>query len=777
MSKPGQAIAIDIGTSKIAICINNNGRIQQLEINPTGGEYPCAVYYNNKIFFGSDAINKAKKNGKYLFTNLKCLIGRKYSEPYIQDIAKTATFTIAAGENDRVMVEVCENNKPVLKDPTELLSLLVNHAIELAKQHLDNKDIQYLALAFPPSYNDLQKQELMRIAVNTGIRHIEFYPETTAASFYYGFSMMAPGQVLKIIDCGAGTCDVSLLKYENNEFQIIVHDGFDNIGGNQFTDALKSFVYSEFMKINCDCKSLKRAQVNELNQSIENAKILLRTQSTVDIEIDVEGISPVTVSQKRLDIVSRDLNKRVKEKIQQLLRSNPENAPNFLLFSGKGMKLRCLAEEVSKTVGLKEQAMNIDEPVAHGLAMRLPDIIKNHPDSDNCNIMNNFANAEEDVTLDTLNQSFPMPEGFDLPPIESNPPVIQPMSIEPPIILPAPIEPPVIPPISIEPYVNISIDTDFPIIPPISIDPSNSNPFISSMPIAPSDPIPENDIMPIDSIVDIRNIPEPPSDLDMTPSTFNPDSIPCNLPLTNTIDDIKEKRAQNISIGAIKRPDGSNIIVLYDRKTPLPVTVERTVSILKGKAFEFFLYEGNEMTKKKCKRIRHTILQRDENHPDTSKHHFIIKMDIAKDGSIKLDFRWEDNQEPIKVIKDEEVRNTISRPKPIKRQSNKPVYDQPQFIRLADCLIEINRIIDSIKEKYPRMNPMDTERIDGAVKNAIRKMEQASTLKDGLDVLKIVKQIEEDANKVAGKPIELHVEDREEREDDHEDGPIPVMEM
>ena len=152
-------------------------------------------------------------------------------------------------------------------------------------------------------------------------------------------------------------------------------------------------------------------------------------------------------------------------------------------------------------------------------------------------------------------------------------------------------------------------------------------------------------------------------------------------------------------------------------------------------------------------------------------------MDIAKDGSIKLDFRWEDNQEPIKVIKDEEVRNTISRPKPIKRQSNKPVYDQPQFIRLTDCLNEINRIIDSIKEKYPRMNPMDTERIDGAVKNAIRKMEQASTLKDGLDVLKIVKQIEEDANKVAGKPIEQHVEDREKREDDHEDGPIPVMEM
>ena len=331
MSKPGQAIAIDIGTSKIAICINNNGRIQQLEINPSGGEYPCAVYYNNKIFFGSDAINKAKKNGKYLFTNLKCLIGRKYSEPYIQDIVKTATVTIAAGENDRVMVEVCENNKPVLKDPTELLSLLVNHAIELAKQHLDNKDIQYLALAFPPSYNDLQKQELMRIAVNTGIRHIEFYPETTAASFYYGFSMMAPGQVLMIIDCGAGTCDISLLKYENNEFQIIVHDGFDNIGGNQFTDALKSFVYSEFMKINCDCKSLKRAQVNELNQSIESAKISLRTQSTVDVEVDVDGIIPVTVSQTRLNIVCRDLNKQIKEKIYRLLSAYSDNRPNFLL--------------------------------------------------------------------------------------------------------------------------------------------------------------------------------------------------------------------------------------------------------------------------------------------------------------------------------------------------------------------------------------------------------------------------------------------------------------
>ena len=37
--------------------------------------------------------------------------------------------------------------------------------------------------------------------------------------------------------------------------------------------------------------------------------------------------------------------------------------------------------------------------------------------------------------------------------------------------------------------------------------------------------------------------------------------------------------------------------------------------------------------------------------------------------------------------------------------------------------------------------------------------------------------IEEEANKVAGKPIELHVEEREEREDNHEEGPIPVMEI
>ena len=132
MNKIDQAIAIDIGTSKIAIFINSKGRIQQIQLSESSDEFPCVIYCNNGIYFGNEALNRPHLNPMFLFRNLKCLIGRKFSEPYIQDIRKTATFNIVAGENDRVMVEVCENSQLILKDPTELLSMIVNYAIEKA---------------------------------------------------------------------------------------------------------------------------------------------------------------------------------------------------------------------------------------------------------------------------------------------------------------------------------------------------------------------------------------------------------------------------------------------------------------------------------------------------------------------------------------------------------------------------------------------------------------------------------------------------------------------
>ena len=258
-------LAIDIGDSKIVLNAFKNNRFEKLLTLPN------TIYWNNEISFGDDAITKSKQNVKYLITNLKCLSVHKYSDPFIQKMMVTSQFAIIEGENNSVLIEVCENNQIVYKTPIELLSKIITYAIQCAKDLLDTQDIQYLAVGFPPSFTELQKEIYMKVAMSTGIRHIELIPETTAVCLSYGFKDISMSSVLLIVDCGASSCNYSLVKCEDNTFQVIASDGVD-IGGKNYTEVINAFVCQQAMNIAGETVTLSRSKIHKLNQRIEDAK-------------------------------------------------------------------------------------------------------------------------------------------------------------------------------------------------------------------------------------------------------------------------------------------------------------------------------------------------------------------------------------------------------------------------------------------------------------------------------------------------------------------------
>ena len=392
-------LAIDIGDSKIVLNAFKNNRFEKLLTLPN------TIYWNNEISFSDDAITKSKQNAKYLITNLKCLSVHKYSDPFIQKMMVTSQFAIIEGENNSVLIEVCENNQIVYKTPIELLSKIITYAIQCAKDLLDNQDIQYLAVGFPPSFTELQKEIYMKVAMSTGIRHIELIPETTAVCLSYGFKDISMSSVLLIVDCGASSCNYSLVKCEDNTFQVIASDGVD-IGGKNYTEVINAFVCQQAMNIAGETITLSRSKIHKLNQRIEDAKQELRDSKEAEIQVN-ESIS-VILSQARLGMLCKPLNNEICEKIRQFLEANQENQPSFLLFAGNGMMLRCLGMSISTTVGIEQQVMIIDEPVAAGLAMYLPCVINHHKADDSCNMLFTSTSTEEKFD-EIYNASFPRP--------------------------------------------------------------------------------------------------------------------------------------------------------------------------------------------------------------------------------------------------------------------------------------------------------------------------------------------------------------------------------
>ena len=80
------------------------------------------------------------ENKQYLITNLRYLLGCKYSDSYVNHIKDTIPFKIQKGADDSVLIEVYENNEVTRKEPLELLSMIVNHVVDLVKSSKETKE-------------------------------------------------------------------------------------------------------------------------------------------------------------------------------------------------------------------------------------------------------------------------------------------------------------------------------------------------------------------------------------------------------------------------------------------------------------------------------------------------------------------------------------------------------------------------------------------------------------------------------------------------------------
>ena len=119
-----QILILNIEPSTISVYVWRKGRIEKVQLQQHESDFICAIYCNNQIVFGEDAILKAKNNTKYLFTNLAMILGLTYQDPIIQRMKNNMKYQI--GSQNRVMVEIDENGKKLVKEPLELFSKIVN---------------------------------------------------------------------------------------------------------------------------------------------------------------------------------------------------------------------------------------------------------------------------------------------------------------------------------------------------------------------------------------------------------------------------------------------------------------------------------------------------------------------------------------------------------------------------------------------------------------------------------------------------------------------------
>lgn len=266
-------IRIDLGTTTTELTYTNRTGEAELMylVNPDAPSqyskycFPSVIYFKNGIDNPEIANEKA----------CDALGNADESENVC------GNFKIA--NRNKYVVSVDGNNLTV----RDLSALLLNKVWEIAKDSLDDMNLNSAVVTVPAGFNFDECQDTYNAAKMAGIENVTLIDEPTAAYLYYSHVQDLDTTNIKnvlVFDFGGGTADVAVLDVKNEAydesteykdclFKVLGVSGAINCGGKSIDDAIVKEIQNRFETKN-DCK-ISPTNLRRLRTEVEKAKVQL----------------------------------------------------------------------------------------------------------------------------------------------------------------------------------------------------------------------------------------------------------------------------------------------------------------------------------------------------------------------------------------------------------------------------------------------------------------------------------------------------------------------
>ncbi|KAK7295718.1 hypothetical protein RJT34_18629 [Clitoria ternatea] len=375
-------VGIDLGTtySCVAVWQEQHCRVEIIH-NDQGNRITssCVAFTDNQRLIGDAAKNQAATNPTNTVFEVKRLIGRRYSDPIVQNDLMLWPFKVIAGTGDKPMVVVSYMGQEKHFSAEEISSMVLGKMREIAEAYLQSP-VRNAVVTVPAYFNDSQRQATKDAGAIAGLNVIRIINEPTAAALAYGLDKRTNcvGQRnIFIFDLGGGTFDVSLLTITDNVFEVKATAGDTHLGGEDFDNRMVNYFVQEFKRKNkMDISGNPRA-LRRLRTACERAK---RTLSyTVDTTIEVDGLLGSidfcsSITRARFEELNMDLFRKCMETVDRCLadsKMDKSSIHDVVLVGGSSRipKVQTLLQDFFKGKDLCK-SINPDEAVAYGAAVQ-----------------------------------------------------------------------------------------------------------------------------------------------------------------------------------------------------------------------------------------------------------------------------------------------------------------------------------------------------------------------------------------------------------------------
>jgi len=292
------------------------------------------------------------------------------NEKGILEVGEEARRSLGVSNNTagRFKRDMGTNIKYTLGDkeysPTELSSVVLKKLVQDAQKTIG--DISQAVVTTPANFANEARDATMEAAKKAGL-NVEFIiNEPTAAALYYAYQGDdAYGGYYAVYDFGGGTFDISVVKIDGQEIDVIATNGVSKLGGDDFDEELIKLVFSKYKDLTGDDlekEDFTKTDAEEEKKSLSKRdKVVIRVNKKIievtklEYEEKIEGL--IAQAEMLCETTVDEANIKISDLNGVFLVGGSTRTPSVL----KSVKDLFQQEPISTA--------NVDEVVALGAAL------------------------------------------------------------------------------------------------------------------------------------------------------------------------------------------------------------------------------------------------------------------------------------------------------------------------------------------------------------------------------------------------------------------------
>jgi molecular chaperone DnaK len=371
-------VGIDLGTSNTVVAhADAQGEMRVLADESGYKIHPSVVSFhpNGGVVVGAAAKQRKVIDPQNTIYSIKRLIGRAYSSPEVQTAKERSPFQIKEGANQLPMIATRAGEFAI----PEISAIVLDHARNIAAAQLET-DVNRAVVTVPASFNDAQRSATATAGAIAGLTVVRVLNEPTAAALAYG-NARDLRQIIAVYDFGGGTFDVTILKLEDQVYEVLGTSGDTFLGGDDLDERIVDKMVAKFLADNRVDLRTNEVSMMRMRAVAEQTKIELSRRSRAVVRIDEIAYGPrgapmnlqIEITRDEFvaevaDIIDRTFP--VCREALQLARLGIDRIDDVILVGGT-TKIPYVRDQVSKFFSKMPRAeVNPEDAVALGAALQ-----------------------------------------------------------------------------------------------------------------------------------------------------------------------------------------------------------------------------------------------------------------------------------------------------------------------------------------------------------------------------------------------------------------------